>query len=209
MSGLFVVVFFLIVAISKYLKNASRDIPTGTPPPSGIARPPTSSEEERLRRFREALGLPPTGAVPPPVRPRPQTMSAPLRPVNPPAAIGRAQRVPPMTSAPPLQTQPRTLKSSPSAPQPLRKAAAPLVPVAPAAPVQQAPPVTRPANTLQPLVEPAATTVKPTIIASGLMARLRDPVAIREAIILREILGPPKALQPAWAPPSSILAPRG
>jgi len=30
---------------------------------------------------------------------------------------------------------------------------------------------------------------------SDLFLRLRDPVAIREAIILREILGPPKAFQ--------------
>jgi hypothetical protein len=34
--------------------------------------------------------------------------------------------------------------------------------------------------------------------AGALLLRLRDPSAIREAIILREILGPPKALQPGW-----------
>jgi hypothetical protein len=38
--------------------------------------------------------------------------------------------------------------------------------------------------------------IKPSYPAKGLLLRLRDPSAIREAIILREILGPPKALQP-------------
>ena len=38
--------------------------------------------------------------------------------------------------------------------------------------------------------------IKPSYPAKGLLLRLRDPDAIREAIILREILGPPKGLQP-------------
>jgi hypothetical protein len=42
---------------------------------------------------------------------------------------------------------------------------------------------------------PAAAAATP---ASALLLRLRDPAAIREAIILREVLGPPKALQPGF-----------
>jgi hypothetical protein len=42
---------------------------------------------------------------------------------------------------------------------------------------------------------PVAPAVVPSSAASGLMERLRDPTSIRQAIILREILGPPKALQ--------------
>jgi hypothetical protein len=34
--------------------------------------------------------------------------------------------------------------------------------------------------------------------AKGLLVKLRNPTAVREAIILREVLGPPKALQGEW-----------
>ena len=43
-------------------------------------RPPPESEEERVRRFLEALGAPPGSAPPTPVRPRP---AAPRRVVTP------------------------------------------------------------------------------------------------------------------------------
>jgi hypothetical protein len=43
----------------------------------------------------------------------------------------------------------------------------------------------------------AVAEAKPLAIpATALMKRLRDPAAVREAIILREVLGPPKALRP-------------
>ncbi len=48
-----------------------------------------------------------------------------------------------------------------------------------------------------PATPPPATTVPQTVIpAAYLLTRLRDPASIREAIILREVLGPPKAFQP-------------
>ena len=65
----------------------------------------------------------------------------------------------------------------PSAAEP----AAPLIPV-------------RRASTPAPL--PTATTATPQPSASALLLSLRDPASIRKAIILREVLGLPKALQP-------------
>jgi hypothetical protein len=35
----------------------------------------------------------------------------------------------------------------------------------------------------------------PSYPASALLQRLRDPASVREAMILREVLGPPKAFQ--------------
>jgi hypothetical protein len=44
-----------------------------------------------------------------------------------------------------------------------------------------------------PVGAPVATGVPST--AGDLLVRLRDPASIRQAIILREVLGPPKAFQ--------------
>jgi hypothetical protein len=41
--------------------------------------------------------------------------------------------------------------------------------------------------------------------AKGLLLRLRNPNAVREAVILREVLGPPKAFQGDWRTYGSFL----
>src|SRR5438105_13183380 len=58
-------------AASKTGKNAdeSQRRSTSTPPP--IPRAPAESDEERIRKFLEALGQPTTSKPPPPVTPRP------------------------------------------------------------------------------------------------------------------------------------------
>jgi len=200
----------LIVAIARMMGRA-RQAPSGSPPVSRpAARPPAESEAERQRRFLEAVGLPPGSQLPPQVSPRTGANPAPLQPINPPSVrgIGRLRRV--ATGAPPAPGS--ALPQAPGrrivapVPMPTRAPAPAAVPAyaaqyAPAMPVIQAsapPPPTPPAP------RPAPAAVAPAVPApvSGLLLRLRDPGSIRQAIILREILGPPRAFQPIAAGPA-------
>jgi hypothetical protein len=205
-SFLFPLIVFVIVLISK-LKAAAQQPPPrppGTPPRPRAARPPGESEEERYRRFMEAVGLPPGGAVPPPVKPRAQTVRGPLPTINPPADLpmpGRLKRVPPLVARPALQPRPQTvLRRVPADPAP----AAALSPAQAPEPVKSYFEAITPVQQVQALAStgPAVAVAAPAAVvdttlssASSLLARLRDPGSIRQAIILREILGPPKALQ--------------
>src|SRR5438046_7991161 len=59
--------------------------PTATPQPDQpIRRAPVESDEERIRKFLEALGQPATSRPPPPVVPRTNIPPRPLAPVRPP-----------------------------------------------------------------------------------------------------------------------------
>jgi hypothetical protein len=143
----------------------------------------TESEQERVRRFLEALGAPPGSQPPPPVRPRPGIPRRVILP-NPAAAPPKARRtkwaqpLPPLTTTPPL---PPPVVTELLTPAPVAVAPPPL------APIQALPlpvPLARTAPVARPLPLPAL----------GLMLRKRG--SVRQAIILREILGPPRALQP-------------
>src|SRR2546428_7839843 len=60
---------------------------TATPQPDQpIRRAPVESDEERIRKFLEALGQPATTRPPPPVAPRTHIPPRPLAPVRPPIA---------------------------------------------------------------------------------------------------------------------------
>src|SRR5438876_6921641 len=82
---LLLAVAFLFQLLTRAASKASRDqtkrtstSTRGMPPPSPHA--PTESDAERIRKFLEALGQPPTSRPPPPVVPR---TDIPLRPVAP------------------------------------------------------------------------------------------------------------------------------
>src|SRR5205807_2882381 len=84
-------------AASKTGKNAdeSQRRSTSTPPP--IPRAPAESDEERIRKFLEALGQPTTSKPPPPVTPRPTYQKPVVLPHVPPFA----SPLPPLTTRPP------------------------------------------------------------------------------------------------------------
>jgi hypothetical protein len=207
-------IIILIIAISRAFASARRD-PGGPPPPRTSSRSasPTESDAERQRRFREAVGLPLDAPLPPPIRPRTTASPPPLQPVMPPPVLGmptapgRLRRI--YTGVP---TQPGTPGTQPTARRIPAPAPAPASAAPPPAPVQQiAPPAPAPQTYIpytpsRPPAAPAAPAPQPSFPAAGLLARLRDPAAVREAIILREILGPPKALQgtPLGAPILSL-----
>lgn len=140
-----------------------------------VQRTPPQSEEERVRRFLEALGMPEGTQPPPPVRRRVVT------PAPPPAQRPKAKRslVQPL---PPLVTTPEEIARPP---------------------VMEPPPVPEPIMVVEtkappeivlPL-RPAAPVVTQSLYASSLGGMLRSRESIRQAIVLREVLGPPRGLQ--------------
>jgi hypothetical protein len=135
----------------------------------------TQTEEERIRRFLEALGQP-AGSRPPP-------KVAPKREIRP--------RVFP--TLPPLTTAPPPLPPSPT---PVLRAPPPL----PIEPVFTPAPVAETSFEVRDLSAPTteATPVRRTgaVEQRGLISLLRSNRDLRNAIVLREVFGPPRSLQP-------------
>jgi hypothetical protein len=148
----------------------------GTPP-----RQPAQSEEERIRRFLEALGAPPGTRPPPPVRPRRV-----VTPVTPPAQRPRAKRnwVQPL---PPLVTTPKDLGPPPPTTPSFEPAAVEIAPSMTVAPPQ---PIILP-----PVPMPRATAPSRVTPRQPLSTLLRSRASVRQAVVLREVLGPPRGLQ--------------
>ena len=187
-------------------------------PPGDAANPTprTESDEEKMRRFMEALGLPSNGVPPPqPQRPAPRRSSEP-RSVAPPAPRPIIRRAGPQRPAAPVpQSQPQP------APQPARRSiAAPLDIGGPLPEIPKSRPMSESAPDIEvsTVVAQAAANAgsKPTprlaaaysttaAGAADLREQLRDPAALRRAILLREILGEPKGLQSLESP--SIFSP--
>ena len=185
-------VIFLVLAgialVFKWLtKQAAKDKekPTSSSPNEPAQRPPPQSDEERVRRFLEALGAPPGSAPPPPVRPR---QVVPRRVVTPAAPAPREVRnrkweqpLPPLTSAPlppPIVTE----VPLPPAPIPL--------PLAPPVSLPLAPPIPASRTASAPRLAP--------VVSLGELLRRRG--SVRQAVVLREVLGPPRGLQPRVMP---------
>ena len=74
---------FLAKTAAKTGKDQTKR--TETPQtPTPTRRPPTESDEDRIRKLLEALGQPPTSRPPPPVAPRTDIPPRPVAPVQPP-----------------------------------------------------------------------------------------------------------------------------
>lgn len=189
------VIFFVLAALAlvfKWLTSKSsgdEDKPPASPPNEPIRRAPPPTEEERVRRFLEALGVPSGTQPPPPVRPR----SAAPRPVatptqgKPPLKAKRSWAQP----LPPVVTTPKDTPFPP--PTPAWQPEQTFVMEEQAASAADVPP--------PPLAKPAAPSAgKSAPIRAVPMMSLRPLLhsreKIRQAIILREILGPPLGLEP-------------
>jgi hypothetical protein len=187
---------FLVLAglalIFKWLTSqASSDSEKPEPPPPNERaprRPPPASEEERVRRFLEALGAPPGTQPPPPVRPRRVVTPAPRGP-KPKVKRSWVQPLPPIVTTPEDMPLPPLTTFPP--PEPV------VVEAKPALEVVVPPPLPPPVSTL-----PSAATLRRKATPSraapvtSLGALLRSRESIRQAIILREVLGPPRGLEP-------------
>jgi hypothetical protein len=186
-------------AVSKAGKRDSNETPSLPRPqtPRPIQRAPRESDADRIRKFLEALGQPPSSTPPPPVLPRTDIPPRRLAPVQPPPVIPGAWRLPREQRQKPDVTQrerlpvdqPRHADQIVSPPVP--------APVAPAFEVHEDLPVE-----LQPPVEAlkayAAATrpiAKRAEFKTDIAILLASKSGLREAIILREIFGPPRGLQ--------------
>ena len=179
-----IAIFFQILTrvATKARKGPGDPTPRSTPP-SQISRPiprePDDTDEQRIRKFLEALGQPTSSTPPAPIAPRPR--------YQPPTVLPRVP--PPLRSPlPPLTTRPP--ESEPFQPR---------VAQAPALVRQGPPPIESP-----PVIATAAEAyaIAPQSISKSAEARtnlattLRSTSGLRDAIILREIFGPPRSLQP-------------
>jgi hypothetical protein len=180
----------LAIVLLRWLSQKAQSGKDVSQPPKTPAQPiprsDTESEEVRIRRFLEALGQPP-GAKPP---------SAVARRSSPHEAVSHLP--PPIRSPlPPLTTVPAPL------PLGMESSAEP-----PPIPPRVEPRKFTPAIASDTLFEirgaggvddPALPSRRADVSLadqSGLLARLATKQALRDAIVLREILGPPRSLQP-------------
>src|SRR5258705_743169 len=83
-------------AVSKAGKSDSNETSSSPRPQTTrpIQRAPRESDADRIRKFLDALGQPPTSTPPPPVAPRIDVPPRPLAPVQPPPVIPGRWRLP-------------------------------------------------------------------------------------------------------------------
>lgn len=164
------------------------------PPP--LPRTESQTDEERIRKFLEALGQPTSSQPPTPVKPRPVAppgMKTQRRQMQETARAARRRNV--ISPLPPLTTVP-----PPAAPRRVTLPRQMTVP--PVYEVQGTEESAVPAASAPPIINPVeAYAIAPFSSPMGgskleLMSLLRSPETLRQAIILREIFGPPRSLQP-------------
>lgn len=192
-----VVVVGLVNLISKAVenrRNAEAEKRAGTAPPRPSPAPPPrgaapDSEEERVRKFLEALGVPTSNVPPPKPGPRAETPAPPtsaprkILPVDP-FPIPRTRAETPRSSLPPPPLPPQP---APVAPPPLTRK----TPVAAALPSISAYEVQDAWTTAEAAAAP--------VLTSSVRDRLRTAQGLRDAIVLREIFGAPRSMQPFGA----------
>jgi hypothetical protein len=136
------------------------------------------------------MGASPAARLGDPNQPRRIYTGVPRRTAAPaPVAPQRAPVVPAPAAAP------IPVSWVPESPQTM-VAPAPIEPSAPPSPVLR--------TSTAPASSKAAPNSQQTFPASALLLTLRDPASIRKAIILREVLGLPKALQPSLIGPGTL-----
>lgn len=194
---------------SKAQQAQKRDKEPEPPRPQPTFEPdPEISDQERIRRFLEALGQPTSAAPPPPVKPRPAAQYQPAPGLERARTIrprGILNPVPPLTTVPPPLPRkiqvPRQMTKLPETetPRTFQPTRPPVeeytVQETAAAPAPPPPPLATPADAYAAMTKPVSPTT--TVPAKPLFSvLLGKPEALRQAIVLREILGPPRALSP-------------
>jgi hypothetical protein len=168
---------------------------TSGSPVEPIRRAPVESDEERIRRFLEALGQPAGTRPPPPVAPRTDIPPRPLAPVQPPIAQvwkqireeRRKREVIPKESPPTTVTRAQEIAPPKITAAPIFEVHEGLLPVEP-------PPIIKtPVEAYAAATRPAA---KGADLKADIATLLASKSGLRNAIILREIFGPPRGMQP-------------
>ncbi len=168
-------------ATSKAKRDSEEDERRSTTTPPPTLRPSRGdSQEEQIRKFLEALGRPSSSSPPPVVRPRTDVPPRPVAPVAPPRAMPPLKRRPP---SPPKIVTPREV----AAPTP-KVAVYPQTPPVPVA-------VTPSSGPSAYDIVPQAEVVVRREAKIDIVTLLRSPSGLRNAMVLREIFGPPRSMQ--------------
>src|SRR5205809_1195029 len=205
--------FFLLIAVAALFQLLSKAVSKagksnsnetsrlpGRQTPRPIQRAPRESDADRIRKFLEALGQPSSSTPPSPVLPRTDIPPRRLAPVQPPPATPGMWRLPREHREEPDVSQ----RESASLEQPsrLQQIVPPPVPppVAPAFEVYEALAVElQPPPIIKPPVEAYAAATqavaKRADFTMNIAKLLASKSSLREAILLRDILGPPRGLQ--------------
>ena len=190
-------------AISKGGKSYSNETSSSPKPqtPQPIQRAPRESDADRIRKFLDALGQPPTSTPPPPVLPRSDIPPRPLAPVQPPPVIPGVWRLPREHREKPKvsQEEPATVEQRSR----LQEIVPPPVPPpatrgfegheAFAVKPQRSPIIEIPVETYA--APKGFVVAKRTDLKMDVATLLASKTSLREAVLLREILGTPRALQ--------------
>ena len=145
-----------------------------------IRRVRVESDQERIRRFLEALGQPTTAKPPPPIVPRTDVPPRPVAPVQPPP-IPTARNV--------LTRRKKQIVEPTKFPAP-----APIFERHEAPPAHELPAFIK--SPVEPYAIDTESKTKVERIGIDVATLLRSPAGVRNAIVLREIFGPPRSLQP-------------
>lgn len=207
-------IFFLLIAVAALFQLLSKAIskagksdsnaassslePKGSRP---IQRAPRESDADRIRKFLEALGQPPSSTPPPPVLPRTDIPPHPVAPVQPPPTLvprpwellreERRKRDARRKSSSPEQAIHAEEVIPPPVPVPaasefeVHEGALPLEP-------QQSPIIKAPVEAYAAAARPSAARAD---FKGDIATLLASKTSLREAIVLREILGTPRGLQ--------------
>lgn len=203
MEQLIIILIFAAIAVANQLLKKSREGDNATsddfekivrpPRPNRPLTPrPQETDEERMRRFMEALGVPPTSPPPRQVA-RPAQVSQPVETLRPPVRPARVTKsaLPPLPSRKPVQPAP------PPIVLPVLVEAGQTRPEPETSFPEAAPLVTAAAVGETPVDSPATRNTE--VIASNLpeniRAMLRNRDSIRSAILLREIIDLPRGLR--------------
>jgi hypothetical protein len=189
---LLVAVAVLFQFLAKMAAKSGKDQTkrTATPrTPTPTRRPPTESDEDRVRKLLEALGQPPTSRPPPPVAPRTEIPPRPVAPVQPPMSplsqLRRDKRRK-REATPKEIPSPGTARGAEKMVPPAFEVQEGELPIAPS-PIFKAP--------AEAYVGVTPTIAKAETLRADVAPLLASTSGLRGAIILREILGPPRGLR--------------
>lgn len=195
MENLFFIALVAVVGLIRWFvqaaenkKNAEAAKRAQPSPSAPLPRAPAETEEERIRRFMEALGVP-KGAVPPRrVTPRTPRKILPVDPFPIPQARGLLA---PVAPAPKAADAPAPLPlPTPQTSMQARSVSKSAPPSAYAVDEQPH----RVVEVSRSATQRGAVPTAPAI-STGIAARLAAPEGLRDAIVLREIFGPPRSMQ--------------
>jgi hypothetical protein len=211
-------IFFLLIAVAALFQLLSKAInkagksdsneTSSSPEPKGsrpIQRAPRQSDADRIRKFLEALGQPPSSTPPPPVLPRTDIPPHPVAPVQPPPTL--VSRPWELLREERRKRDARRKSSLPEQPIHAEEVIPPPVPVPAASAfevhegalqLEQAPTIKAPVEAYAAAARPSAARAD---FKGDIATLLASKSRLREAIVLREILGTPRGLQTMDATP--------